>query len=69
MSQSTIPLVDLKAQYAALRPEIDAAIGRVIANASFIMGPEVRAFEEAFAAWCQARYAVGMSRRARLPSS
>ncbi|HSN73914.1 MAG TPA: DegT/DnrJ/EryC1/StrS family aminotransferase [Anaerolineae bacterium] len=56
-----MPLVDLKAQYAALRPEIDAAIARVIANTSFIMGPEVRAFEEAFAAWCQARYAVGVS--------
>jgi dTDP-4-amino-4,6-dideoxygalactose transaminase len=61
MYQSTIPLVDLKAQYTALRPEIDAAIARVIANSSFIMGPEVRAFEEAFAAWCQARYAVGVS--------
>jgi dTDP-4-amino-4,6-dideoxygalactose transaminase len=61
MYQSTIPLVDLKAQYAALRPEIDAAIARVIANTSFIMGPEVHAFEEAFAAWCQARYAVGIS--------
>jgi dTDP-4-amino-4,6-dideoxygalactose transaminase len=61
MHQSTIPLVDLKAQYAALRPEIDAAIARVIANTSFIMGPEVRAFEEAFAAYCQTRYAVGIS--------
>ena len=61
MNQPPIPLVDLKAQYAALRPDIDAAIARVIANTSFIMGPEVRAFEEAFAAYCQARYAVGVS--------
>ncbi len=61
MNQPPIPLVDLKAQYAALRPDIDAAIARVIANASFIMGPEVRAFEEAFAAYCQARHAVGLS--------
>ncbi len=61
MSQSTIPLVDLKAQYAALRTEIDAAIARVIANTSFILGPEVRAFEEAFASYCQARFAVGVS--------
>ncbi len=61
MDQSTIPLVDLKAQYTALRADIDAAIARVIANTSFIMGPEVRAFEEAFAAWCQTRYAVGVS--------
>ena len=61
MHQSPIPLVDLKAQYAALHPDIDAAIARVIASTSFIMGPEVRAFEEAFAAWCQTRYAVGIS--------
>jgi dTDP-4-amino-4,6-dideoxygalactose transaminase len=61
MYQSTIPLVDLQAQYTALRADIDAAIARVIANSSFIMGPEVRAFEETFAAWCQARYAVGVS--------
>ncbi|MCS6844628.1 MAG: DegT/DnrJ/EryC1/StrS family aminotransferase [Caldilineales bacterium] len=58
---SPIPLVDLKAQYAALKPEIDAAIARVIANASFILGPEVRAFEAAFAAYCQAEHAVGVS--------
>ncbi len=61
MDQSVIPLVDLKAQYAALRGDIDAAIARVIANTSFIMGPEVRAFEEAFAAYCQADHAVGVS--------
>jgi dTDP-4-amino-4,6-dideoxygalactose transaminase len=58
---TTIPLVDLKAQYQALKPEIDAAIARVIENTSFILGPEVRAFEEAFAAYCQARHAVGVS--------
>ncbi len=61
MIQAPIPLVDLKAQYAALHADIDAAIARVIANTSFIMGPEVRAFEEAFAAYCQTRYAVGIS--------
>lgn len=61
MYQTPIPLVDLKAQYAALRPDIDAAIARVIGSTSFIMGPEVRAFEEAFAIWCQARYAIGIS--------
>ena len=58
---ATIPLVDLKAQYQALKPQIDAAIARVIDNTSFILGPEVRAFEEAFAAYCQARHAVGVS--------
>ncbi len=56
-----IPLVDLQAQYQHLKPEIDAAIARVIANASFIMGPEVRAFETAFAGFCSARHAIGVS--------
>ena len=58
---TTIPLVDLKAQYQALKPDIDAAIARVIENTSFILGPEVRAFEDAFAAYCHAQHAVGVS--------
>ena len=44
-----IPLVNLRAQYRTIRPEIDAAIERVLANTSFILGKEVRDFEEAFA--------------------
>jgi dTDP-4-amino-4,6-dideoxygalactose transaminase len=45
-----IPLVDLPAQYLALREEIDAAIRRVIRDASFIGGRDVTDFEEKFAA-------------------
>jgi dTDP-4-amino-4,6-dideoxygalactose transaminase len=56
-----IPLVDLKAQYRLIKPEIDGAIQRVIDNTSFILGKEVQAFEEAFAAYCGARYAVGVA--------
>ncbi len=56
-----IPLVDLKIQYESIKPEIDIAIQRVIDNTAFIMGKEVAAFEEAFAAYCGARYAVGVS--------
>jgi dTDP-4-amino-4,6-dideoxygalactose transaminase len=56
-----IPLVDLQAQYQALKPNIDDAIERVIAQTSFIMGPEVRAFEEDFATYCGADHAVGVS--------
>ena len=57
----TIPLVDLKAQYASIKPEIDAAVARVLAETSFIMGPEVKAFDEEFAAWIGAPYAIGVS--------
>ncbi len=55
-----IPLVDLKAQYATIQEEIDAAIRRVIDKTAFIMGPEVRNFEEAFAAYCEAKHAIGV---------
>ncbi len=56
-----IPLVDLKAQYAAHRQAIDAAIARVLGHTGFIGGPEVRAFEEAFAAYQGTRRAVGVA--------
>ena len=56
----TIPLVDLKAQYAAIKPEIDAAIQRVIGNTSFILGKEVADFETNFAAFCRAKHCIGL---------
>ena len=59
MSTTTVPLVDLAAQYQAIKGDIDAAIARVIANTSFILGPEVQAFEEAFAAYCRVGSCVG----------
>jgi dTDP-4-amino-4,6-dideoxygalactose transaminase len=56
-----IPLVDLKGQYETIKPEIEAAIRRVIERTAFILGPEVVAFEDEFAAFCEARHAVGVS--------
>ena len=55
-----IPLVDLKAQYAAIKPEIDAAMQRVVNNTSFILGKEVIEFEKNFAAFCHAQYCIGV---------
>ncbi len=57
----TIPLIDLKAQYDTICPAIDAAIQRVIENTSFIMGKEVSDFEKAFADYCGAKHALGVS--------
>jgi dTDP-4-amino-4,6-dideoxygalactose transaminase len=54
-----ISLVDLYAQYQAIKPEIDAALQRVIDNSSFILGPEVKTFEKNFAAFCGVNDAVG----------
>jgi len=56
-----IPLVDRKAQHAAIRAEIDQAIRGVIDECGFILGPEVAAFEREFAAACSAAHAVGTS--------
>jgi dTDP-4-amino-4,6-dideoxygalactose transaminase len=56
-----IPLVDLKAQYASIKHEIDDAIQRVVNNMAFILGREVDAFERAFAQYVGARGAVGVS--------
>jgi dTDP-4-amino-4,6-dideoxygalactose transaminase len=56
-----IPLVDLAAQYRSIKPEMDAAISRVLESCQFILGPEVAAFEGEFAAYCQAKHAIGVN--------
>src|ERR1700722_1873900 len=54
-----IPFADLKAQYHSIKPEIDAAIANTLESSQFILGREVAAFEEEFAAFQGARYCVG----------
>ncbi len=56
-----VPFVDLKAQYASIKNEIDPAIARVIEDTAFIMGREVRAFESAFADYLGARFCIGVN--------
>jgi dTDP-3-amino-3,4,6-trideoxy-alpha-D-glucose transaminase len=56
-----IPLFETSTLRAQLRPELDAAIARVVDSGAFILGPEVGAFEEEFAAYCGARHAVGVA--------
>ncbi len=56
-----IPLVDLKAQYASIKGEIDAAIARVVTNTSFIGGQELKIFEDNLAAFQGTQHAVGCS--------
>jgi dTDP-4-amino-4,6-dideoxygalactose transaminase len=55
-----VPFVDLGVQYRAIAAEIDDAISKVIQEADFILGREVRLFEEEFAEFCDASYAVGV---------
>ena len=56
-----IPFVDLKAQYQSIKPEIDAAVLRVLENAQFILGPAVESFERDFAAYCHTTHAIGVN--------
>ena len=56
-----IPFVDLKAQYHSIKGEIDSAIQNILESSQFILGKEVTAFEEDFAAYCQTRYAIGVN--------
>jgi UDP-2-acetamido-2-deoxy-ribo-hexuluronate aminotransferase len=41
-----IPMVDLVGQYQKIKPEVDAAIGEILTNASFINGPAVKQFQQ-----------------------
>ena len=56
-----VPLFDTKTPLAPLRPEIDAKIAEVIDRGTFILGPEVAAFEAEFAAYLGARHAAGVA--------
>lgn len=54
-----VPLLDLKEQNTTLRPEIEAALGRVLDTNGFILGGEVAALECELAGYCGTKYAIG----------
>ena len=54
-----VPLLDLTEQNQALRPQIEAALGRVLDTNAFILGGEVKALEEELAAYCRTKHAIG----------
>jgi dTDP-4-amino-4,6-dideoxygalactose transaminase len=56
-----VPMVDLKAQYAHIRAEVDAAVARVLESAAFIKGEDCGHLETEFAAWCGAKAACGVA--------
>ncbi len=57
----TIPFLDLSASIAEQRTEIDAAIARVLSSGHVLLGKELEAFEREWAAWCETRFAIGVS--------
>ena len=54
-----VPLLDLQAQYATIRAELDAAVLEVVRSQRFILGPVVEAFERQAAEYLGARHAIG----------
>jgi dTDP-4-amino-4,6-dideoxygalactose transaminase len=63
MAQSPIrvPYLDLKAQYQSIKPEIDAAISNVLDSCQFVLGSEVAAFEQEFAAYSGATECIAVN--------
>jgi dTDP-4-amino-4,6-dideoxygalactose transaminase len=61
MTDVKVPYLDLKAQYRSIKPEIDAAIARVLESCQFVLGAEVAAFERDFAIYCQASQCIALN--------
>ncbi len=57
----SIPFVDLRAQYEALKPQIQARINRVLEHGQYIMGPEVLELEERLAGYTGAKYCISVA--------
>ena len=55
-----IPFLDLITVYEELRQELDVAYRRVMQSGRYILGDEVEGFEEEFAAYCVAKYCIGV---------
>jgi dTDP-4-amino-4,6-dideoxygalactose transaminase len=56
-----VPLLDLKAQYAAIKDEVVRAITNVCESQLFALGPAVAEFESKIAEYCSSKYAIGVS--------
>src|SRR3989449_7298131 len=56
-----VPLLDLKAQYLAIKADVDAAIAEVMESQHFILGPKVDQCEDDIARYCGCSHAVGVS--------
>jgi dTDP-4-amino-4,6-dideoxygalactose transaminase len=56
-----VKFVDLSAQHKTLETEIKEVFNRVLANCSFVLGPEVEKFEKAFASYCEVAHCVAVT--------
>lgn len=58
LKKSEINFIDLAAQQKRIRPQLDAAIARVLDHGIYIMGPEVAQFEKDMSAYCNIKHAI-----------
>src|SRR3989449_11733233 len=58
--RESIPMLDLRAQYAVIGEEIRAALDEVLAEQQFILGPQLAALEEEVARYCGRRFGIGV---------
>jgi dTDP-4-amino-4,6-dideoxygalactose transaminase len=56
-----VPFLDLKATYEELKPEFDEAYQRVMNSGWYLLGKELEAFEAEYAAYCEAKYCIGVA--------
>lgn len=56
-----VPFVDLKSQYQSIKPEIQAAINAVLDRGDYILGQDVKLFEEEFSAICEVKHTIACS--------
>ena len=61
LSNPDIPFIDLKAQYGAIRDDVQARINAVLEHGQYIMGPEVRELERALEAWSGSAHCITVS--------
>ncbi|MCG2717544.1 MAG: DegT/DnrJ/EryC1/StrS family aminotransferase [Nanoarchaeota archaeon] len=61
MSEIRVKYVNLPLQYKRIKLEIDEAIKNVLEQGIFILGPEVKEFEDRFAKYCESKYALGVA--------
>jgi dTDP-4-amino-4,6-dideoxygalactose transaminase len=56
-----VPLLNIEAQHHSIKPDIDAAVAEVGESEKYMLGPQVKACEEAVASYCGSAYGVGVS--------
>jgi dTDP-4-amino-4,6-dideoxygalactose transaminase len=61
LSPLQIPLMNIRAQYQSIKPEVMAVVGSVLGGIQLFLGPQLQAFEQKCAAFCECRYGIGLS--------